>query len=149
MHPVRSDHNWPALNTSVNDPKHIQDTFTPTSCWGCQGPRVHLVLKCVLLSWGTLQFTLPPAALHFFLVCRAVTKTTMESWVNDVFSCYFLVRDVSGRFRFKLQKACGQMRPRPPQQVVCVNASWMCLGGCLHLYLALTSCDQITQDVQV
>lgn len=37
--------------------------------------------------------------------------------------------------------------PLSPRQAVWTNTSGMHLGGCLHLYPALSTCDPITQDV--
>lgn len=48
----------------------------------------------------------------FFLACCAVTKTTTVFYIDEVFSCY-VQDDV-----FVLQKLRGQMRPRPPQEVL-------------------------------
>lgn len=47
---------------------------------------------------------------------------------------------------FTLQQVCDQVRPRPPQQLVWANASWMHHDGCLHLSLILATCEPIAQD---
>lgn len=62
---------------------------------------------------------------------------------------YFKVTLLSGHryaLVLTLQNICSQMLPRPHLQVIWINVSWMRLWGRLHLYSALTTCDQITQE---
>lgn len=53
-----------------------------------------------------------------------------------------------GRHSLHTAKKCGHTQPRQSLNLSdpISHASLMCLGGFLHLYLELLTCDRITED---
>ncbi len=86
------------------------------------------------------------APLHFFESWHAVTKTTTKACIDEVSSCYVLVWEASGHITVYTTKGMWSNASQTTSASGLSDWITMCLDGCLHLYLALSTCDPIAQD---